>query len=155
MSYTFSLVTTIKPWHVTWKGTMSKDASADRRTTQSQKQQQIWAYPRNVNLLVLGQGNDPMRWLQQLNCERKERKIERYLKAAALWSLSMCCRLSDSSSLPGTNLLCLMKTLTLSFSSRTHYNLPTLSQLIALCPLPHLCLRHHVKSGVKKCLCGV
>lgn len=55
---------------------MPKDTSAESRTTQSQKQQQIWAYPKNVNLLVHGQGNVSLNWLQLFSYERK-RKIER------------------------------------------------------------------------------
>lgn len=43
--------------------------------TQSWQERQIWAYPKNVNLPVLGQGNLPLNRLQLLSSEERWRKI--------------------------------------------------------------------------------
>lgn len=57
----------------------------------------IQAYPKNVNLPVLGRGNLPSnRWNPPKPWGEKKKERGRYLKPAALRSLSTCYRLSDS-----------------------------------------------------------
>lgn len=88
--------------------------------------------------------------------ERKKER-ERYLKPAALWSLSTCCRLSDSLASLAQNCSTTRKLLH-SFSflrSHTPCNLRALFQQIGVSHSLHSWPRHHVKSGVKQCFCGV
>lgn len=90
----------------------------------------------------------------------EERKRERYVKPTALWSWSTCCRLSDSlaslaQSGPTTPRKLLRSFSPSSSALRLPCNLPALSRQIALSHSLDLCPRHHVKSGVKQCFCGV
>ena len=77
MSYTLSLVTMVQLWHVTEDGTIPKDKSVESPIILGQKQRQIRAYPKNVNLSVLGQENLPLNRLQLLSSEERERNREK------------------------------------------------------------------------------
>ena len=97
-----------------------------RRTPiiQSWQERQIRAYPKNVNLPVLGQGNLPLNRLQLLSSEERGRKREKDIWNQQLCGpLSTCCRLSDSLASLATELLHYTKTLTLFFPPSPSYSL--------------------------------
>lgn len=71
-----------------------------------QKRQSLCPWPRKSPLESIAA---PKLWRE------RKKEGERYLKPRALRSLSTCCRLSDSPSFSGTELLHYMKTLTLFF----------------------------------------
>lgn len=120
---------------VTWRGTMLLCTEQDgvwyprtqvRRSpiTQSWQERQIRAYPKNVNLPVLGQGNLPLNRLQLLSSEERGRKRKK-----DIWNQQLCGpypRAADSVtpySLYGTQLLHFTKTLTLFFLRQLSHSL--------------------------------
>lgn len=81
---------------VTWRGAMLLYREQDgvwypqtqvwpRPITQNWQERQIRAYPKNVNLPVLGQGNLPLNRLQLLSSEERGRKREK-----DIWNQQLC-----------------------------------------------------------------
>lgn len=120
---------------VTWQGTMLLCTEQDgvwyprtqvRRSpiTQSWQGRQIRAYPKNVNLPVLGQGNLPLNRLQLLSSEERGRKRKK-----DIWNQQLCGpypRAADSVtpySLYGTQLLHHTKTHILFFLRQLSHSL--------------------------------